>query len=309
MDSGFRTGELTSAETLSGISWGSIAAGAVTAAGVSLALLGLGVGLGLSAVSPWTDSGVSATTFKVAAGVYLVLVAVMSSAIGGYLAARLRTKWSGLHTNEVFFRDTAHGFVTWAFATIISVSLLGAATTRLVGGAVSAPTSAAGQSATSQNPAQIYVDRLFRREAPAATNTTAGGAASGSDAAGTAGAAPPSAPTATGASPATRAEVTRLWTASVQSDEGLSTADRTYIARLVAANTGISQGDAEKRVDDVITQAKADADRARRNGVQFAFWMTAALFFGAFAASLAAAEGGQHRDGTWDDRRLTPRAW
>jgi hypothetical protein len=71
----------------------------------------------------------------------------------------------------------------------------------------------------------------------------------------------------------------------------------------------MSQADAEKRVDDVIRQAKADADQARRNGAQFAFWMTAALFFGAFAASLAAAEGGQHRDGTWDDRRLTPRAW
>ncbi len=102
MDSGLRTGEVASAETLSGVSWASIAAGAVTAAGVSLALLALGVGLGLSAVSPWSDSGVSATTFKVTAGVYLVLVAVMSSAIGGYLAARLRTKWSGLHTNEVF---------------------------------------------------------------------------------------------------------------------------------------------------------------------------------------------------------------
>jgi hypothetical protein len=78
---------------------------------------------------------------------------------------------------------------------------------------------------------------------------------------------------------------------------------------LVATNAGLNQADAEKRVDEVVQQAKADADRLRRNGAQFAFWMTAALLFGAFAASLAAAEGGQHRDGTWDDRRLTPRAW
>src|SRR5689334_1543736 len=93
----------------SGVSWASIAAGAVVAAALGLVLLALGAGLGLAAVSPWSDSGVSATTFKVGAGIYLCLVAVMTSAVGGYLAARLRTSWTGLHTNEVFFRDTAHG--------------------------------------------------------------------------------------------------------------------------------------------------------------------------------------------------------
>jgi len=308
MESGLRTGEASSAEITSAASWGSIAAGAVTAAAVSLALVALGVGLGLSAVSPWTDTGVSASTFKVTAGIYLVLVAVMSSAIGGYLSARLRTKWVGIHTNEAFFRDTAHGFVAWAFATIISATVLGTAITHLVGGAASA-TATAGQAAASSNPAQVYVDRLFRRESPAASNAPASGTAPGSDAGTVSGPQSPAAGTSAGPNPATRAEVTRLWVASVQSDEGLAAADRTYIARLVAANTGLNQADAEKRVDEVVQQAKADADRLRRNGAQFAFWMTAALFFGAFAASLAAAEGGQHRDGTWDDRRLTPRAW
>jgi len=307
MESGLRTTEASSAEIISAASWGSIAAGAVTASAVSLALVALGVGLGLSAVSPWTDTGVSASTFKVSAGVYLVLVAVMSSAIGGYLSARLRTKWVGIHTNEAFFRDTAHGFVAWAFATIISASVLATVTTHLVGGAVSA-TASAGQSAANSNPAQVYVDRLFRRESPAGSNA-ASGTAPGSDAGTVSGPQSPAAGTSTGPNPATRAEVTRLWLASVQADEGLAAADRTYIARLVATNAGLNQADAEKRVDEVVRQAKADADRLRRNGAQFAFWMTAALFFGAFAASLAAAEGGQHRDGTWDDRRLTPRAW
>jgi hypothetical protein len=307
MESGLRTGEASSAEMASAVSWGSIAAGAVTAAAVSLALIALGIGLGLSAVSPWTDTGMSVSTFKVTAGVYLVLVAVMSSAIGGYLSARLRTKWVGIHTSEVFFRDTAQGFVAWAFATIISASVLATATTHLVGGAVSA-TASAGQAAANSNPAQVYVDRLFRRES-AASNAAAAGAAPGSDASAVPGTQSPSAGTSTGPNPATRAEVSRLWTAGVQSDEGLAAADRTYVARLVAANTGMNQADAEKRVDEVMQQARADVDRLRRNGAQFAFWMTAALFFGAFAASLAAAEGGQHRDGTWDDRRLTPRAW
>jgi hypothetical protein len=271
-----------------------------------LALVALGVGLGLSSISPWSDSGVAASTFKITTGVYFVLIAVMSSAIGGYLAARLRTKWTGLHTNEVFFRDTAHGFIAWAFATIISASALGAATTHLVGGAA-AGGALGGQATTNSNPAQIYVDRLFRREASPPSGVAG---AAGPDSGAAPGSQSPSPATPQGPNVQVRAEVARLLTASFQSsDEGLSSADRTYVAHLVGAQAGLSQGDAEKRVDDVIQQAKAAADQARRNVAQFAFWMTAALFFGAFAASLAAAEGGQHRDGTWNDERLVPRAW
>src|SRR5579871_2359545 len=125
-------------DSLRATSWGSIAAGAVVSCAASLALFGLGAGLGLSAISPWSDSGISATTFKWTAGAYLVIVAVMSSALGGYLAARLRAKWSNIHTNEAFFRDTAHGLVTWAFATVLSAAVLGGAVTHIVGGAASA---------------------------------------------------------------------------------------------------------------------------------------------------------------------------
>src|ERR1700761_9062520 len=121
----------TIADAQSAVSWGSIAAGAVGAAALALLLVALGAGLGLSSVSPWSDSGVSAATFKTGTGIYLVVVAVMSSAVGGYLAARLRTKWVGIHTNEVFFRDTAHGFLAWAFATLLSASALSTATAYL----------------------------------------------------------------------------------------------------------------------------------------------------------------------------------
>src|SRR5580704_11669115 len=109
----------TIVDAQSAVSWAAIAAGAVAAAALALVLIAFGAGLGLSAVSPWSDSGVSAATFKTATGIYLVIVAVMSSAVGGYLAARLRTKWANVHSNEVFFRDTAHGFLAWAFATLI----------------------------------------------------------------------------------------------------------------------------------------------------------------------------------------------
>ena len=119
----------------SGVSWASIAAGAVAAAALTLLLIAVGAGIGLSAVSPWSDTGASATTFKVGSGVYLVVVGIMASTIGGYLAARLRTKWTGVHTHEVFFRDTAHGLLAWAFATVISASVLGAATTHVLSGA------------------------------------------------------------------------------------------------------------------------------------------------------------------------------
>jgi hypothetical protein len=271
------------ADPVSGISWASVAAGAVVAAAVSLGLLALGAGLGLSSVSPWADSGVSASTFRTGAGIYLVIVAVMSSAIGGYLAARLRSKWTDIHANEAYFRDTAHGLVAWAFATVLSAGLLGAAATHIVGGAASGIAPAAAQGAASVNPSQVFVDRLFR------TDTVAPSTAAGS------------------ANDAARGEILRLWTASFRENNDLAAADRTYVARVVASRTGLSQADAEKRVNDVIVEAKAAADRARSAAAKLAFWMTAALFFGAFAASLAAVEGGQLRDGTWNDRRLVPR--
>jgi hypothetical protein len=255
---------------------------------LTLALLALGAGLGLSSISPWADSGVSAATFKNGTGVYLVLVAVMASAVGGYLAARLRTKWVGIHTNEIFFRDTAHGLIAWAFATLLSASALGAATTHIVGGIASGVGAVAGQSAQGVNPSQLYVDRLFRSETAPPTGNAAAPAP---------------------ADDAVRAEVTRLWSSTVAQNADLTSADMAYMARLIAARTGMSQADAEKRVDEVVAEAKAAADRARSGAAKLAFWMTAYLLFGAFAASLAAVEGGQLRDGTWNDRRLVPRPW
>src|SRR3979411_2599035 len=164
----------------SGVSWASIAAGAVAAAALTLALLALGAGLGLSSISPWSDSGVSASTFKNGAGVYLVFVAVRSSAVGGYLAARLRTKWVGLHTDEVFFRDTAHGFIAWAFATVLSAGVLGAATTHIVAGAASGVGASAAPASQNVTASRVDVDRLFRSDAAA---PPAAAAAAGNDAA------------------------------------------------------------------------------------------------------------------------------
>jgi hypothetical protein len=292
--------DLRSASTVvdaqSAVSWGAIAAGAVAAAALALLLIAFGAALGLSAVSPWSDSGVSASTFKTGTGIYIVIVAVMSSAVGGYLAARLRTKWVGVHTNEAFFRDTAHGFIAWAFATLLSASALSSATAFLANGAAAGVGGAASQATRSVNPADIYVDKLFR-----------------TDAAQTAAASAPNSGNANSNTPnnanagQTRAEVLRLWTSDFRDNQDLSATDKTYVAQVVSARTGMSQADAEKRVNDVITEAKTAADNARKGAAKLSFWLTAAMLFGAFAASLAAVEGGSLRDGTWNDRVLTPR--
>lgn len=295
METAVRTDRTAWTGALFGVSWASILAGAFVAAAVSLTLLALGAGLGLASTSPWSGSAVSGSTFTNISGAYLLMVAIMSSAIGGYLAARLRTKWIDLHTNEIFFRDTAHGFVTWAFATVLSASLLATASAHLVGAAVSgAATSAAVPGGQTANPNAVFVDKLFRTDSAAQAS---GGAAASS---GT---------PASQSNSAAKAEVVRLWNSSFTEGSGLQPADRTYVAHLVAQQTGLSDADAQKRVDDVVNETKAALDRARRNAMKLSFWMTAALLFGAFAASLAAAEGGQHRDGTWNERKLVPRAW
>lgn len=282
----------------SGVSWAAIAAGAVAAAALALVLIAFGAGLGLSAVSPWSNSGVSMATFKTGTGIYLVIVAVMSSAVGGYLAARLRTKWVNVHTNEVFFRDTAHGFLAWAFATLLSASVLSSAVAYLANGTAAGMGSAESQATRSVNPADIYVDRLFRPS----TSQTAPSSPSPADT-GNANAAA-SATTTPGQS---RAEILRLWTADFRGNQDLGAADKAYVVQVVAARTGLSREDAEKRVNDVIVQAKADADAARKGAAKLSLWLTAAMLFGAFAAGLAAVEGGSLRDGTWNDRVLTPR--
>ena len=152
---------------------------------------------------------------------------------------------------------------------------------------------AASQATESVNPADIYVDKLFRpsfaaQPAPASS---------------------PNSATPNNPNPnQSKAEVVRLWTSDFHESYDLSAADKTYVAQVVAARTGLSQADAEKRVNDVIAEAKAAADNARKGAAKLSFWLTAAMLFGAFAASLAAVEGGSLRDGTWNDRVLTPRA-
>ncbi|CAM4446051.1 hypothetical protein CR156_15295 [Stenotrophomonas lactitubi] len=127
----------------SAVSWGAIFAGAVAAAALSLILLILGVGLGLSSVSPWSFEGVSKETFGWTSVAWLTFTALAASGLGGYLAGRLRTRWTQIHGDETYFRDTAHGFVSWAVATLLTAGLL----TSAIGGVLGAGAKVAGATA------------------------------------------------------------------------------------------------------------------------------------------------------------------
>jgi hypothetical protein len=256
-----------------GISWAAVLAGAVASLALTLVLISFGAGMGFSVVSPWGNSGVSASTFKIGTGLYFIVMAMISSAIGGYLAGRLRTKWVGVQTTEVYFRDTAHGFLAWAAASVLGAVLLASPASSLIGGTLSGATQAAANSAQS-SPMDAYVDRLLRSDNP----PSAQGQQNPSDA---------------------RGEMVRLFTSSFHNGNDLNPADRTYVTKVVSTRTGLSQAEAEKRVNDVVTQVKADLDAARKAAMQIAIWLTLSLFIGAFSASLAATEGGGLRDGTW----------
>lgn len=281
--------------SLSAVSWGAIAAGAAAAASLSLILLILGVGLGLSSVSPWARAGVGATAFGVSTILWLTLTQLLASAMGGYLAGRLRTKWTEVHTDEVYFRDTAHGFLAWAVASLATAALLTSVIGSIVGGGAQAGAavasgvaSSAGSAvsarmapATDGGPMAYFVDALFRRSPSAAGSDER---AAGRDA----------------------AEVGRIFM-NVSRTEPLPAEDIRYVGQLVAQRTGLSQQDAEKRVTDTYARAQLQlrdaevaardaADKARKASAYGALWLFVSLLVGAFVASLSATFGGRRRD-------------
>lgn len=276
--------------TVSGVSWGAIFAGAAAAAALSLILVLLGFGLGFSAVSPWANEGMSAKGLGISTIVWLAVTQIVASGAGGYIAGRLRVKWAYMHGDEVYFRDTAHGFLAWCVATLVTATLVAGSVSSIVsggvqagaqvaGGAATAMTAAAGTAAANTDSDQYgyYIDSLFRNDQPAAVSDEAA-----------------------------RGTVTRIFVRSL-SDGKLSPEDRTYLAQLVAQRTNMTQADAERRVDEVYARtqkavadaklaAQQAADTAAKVAAWTTLWMFVALLAGAFFASLAATFGGRRRD-------------
>jgi MFS family permease len=119
-----RVPEQSVESSASAVEWAAIVGGALAAVGVSIILFTLGSGLGLSTVSPWSWSNTSPTTFGMVAAIWLIITQWLASALGGYLTGRLRKKWVGIRTDEVVFRDTAHGFLAWALATVLMATFI-----------------------------------------------------------------------------------------------------------------------------------------------------------------------------------------
>ena len=265
----------------SAVSWPAILAGAVVATSASVFLLALGSGLGLISTSPWPGSGASAGAVTALAAIWLIAVQWIASGLGGYLTGRLRTKWVGTHTHEVFFRDTAHGFVTWALATVVLAVLIAAAAASAVGTGVragatlgSGATREAANAVSHATVSGYDVDMLFR-------SAQADPGQSATD---------------------VRAEATHILAKGLTTGD-VSAADRAYIAQMIAARTGIAQPDAERRVDDVVaqmnaaeTKARQAADAARKAAATASILTALSMLIGAFIACAAAALGGQERD-------------
>lgn len=304
----------------SAVSWGAILAGAAAAAALSLILLILGTGLGLSSISPWASEGVDAKTFGVSTIVWLTFTQLVASAMGGYLAGRLRTKWLSVHTDEVYFRDTAHGFLTWAIASLATAALLTSVIGSIVGTGVRAGSSVAVNAASGLTTAAIgaggvamggangaseyFVNSLFRKDLNKAGATITAATETSSTA--------PSQPadevpmTAVAGGTLPTAEVAGIFMNSIQTG-ALPPQDSRYLAQLVAQRTGLTQQDAETRVNETYTRmqtkmneaqktAKDAIEKTRKSSAYAALWFFISLLIGAFVASLAATYGGRRRD-------------
>jgi hypothetical protein len=172
----FDSGLYATEARATGVSWGAVIAGAFVAIALSLILLALGTGVGLSAGAVWSNAGDTGTAVGIGALIWLILVEVVSSSAGGYIAGRLRTKWVSIHSHEVYFRDTAHGFVVWAVALVATAALLGTAAASMAGGAAAASSSGAAPAsvdARALNPNGYFADELFRSSNTAAQRTDA----------------------------------------------------------------------------------------------------------------------------------------
>jgi hypothetical protein len=314
----------------SAVSWGAILAGGAAAAAMSLVLLVLGTGLGFAAISPWTSEGLSATAFGVSTIIWITFMQLAASAVGGYLAGRLRAKWADTARDEVYFRDTAHGFLAWCVATLGTAALLASVVGTIVSGGVQAGASAVGAAATTAagagtgavatlastsnggagasgqqaaggaNPFQYFVDSLFRPNVSSAGAPGPGQAqpnSSNAEGPGT---------SQTQRNAADAGEVVRIFANAIRTGS-LPDEDARYVAGLVAQRTNLSQNEAEQRVRDTFAKvqqtirdtaesARQAADEARKATAYTSLWLVVSMLVGAFIASLMATYGGRLRD-------------
>jgi len=275
----------------SGVSWSAVISGTLAAIAVTIIVVALGTGIGLSLASPYAYSP-SGGTLTIMGAIWLVFAQAIGFAVGGYVAGRLRRDPALLRTAEVKFRDGANGLTVWAIGVVVSMVLIAAAAGRIGSAAENATDGAANLAALAgQRPSMDYfVDSLLRTNPqPSGAGGTAAATANESNTAQN------NAPNAV----TLRDQVYRVMLTAL-GPNGLSSNDRIYLAQTVSAQTGLSQSDAQQRVDDVVNTAKQDAtqaaDAARKAAAYLSFWTFMSLLFGAVCATLGGMLGGDLRD-------------
>jgi hypothetical protein len=271
------------------VEWGPVLAGAVLAAALSFVFLTFGAAIGLSATSPWPGSGLSAKTIATIAVFFAMVQQIGAFMVGGYIAGRMRTRWSESSADEVEFRDGLHGGLVWAVGIVIGAALALAA----AGTAVRAGAQISGAAATAGAPAMDSVIDTMLRPAAAQPAAAGPGAQAPAPAAGTP--APQRERAAGEANPEARAIMTRIL-ASIASEGSISDQNKAYLTQLVAQRTGLPPQEVEARVNQAIAQARAAADKARRATMLTGFVTAVSLIVSFGAAWWAAVRGGNHRD-------------
>ena len=251
----------------SGVSWAAVFAGSAATAALALILLALGTGLGLSSVSIWSNAGAATGTMGAGAIIWLIVAEIISSAMGGYLAGRLRTKWTSIHSDEVYFRDTAHGLLAWSVSLIVTAAFLSSVGAIFMGQSSPSADTAEHGRMSQGDPTAYYCALMFQGDEtkPEAQNVSV------------------------------RTDANVILTNALRM-KSLSKDDQRYLGRLVAFQTGVSESDAEARVSTDFSQAQQAADKTRKAVAHALLWTFLALLVGAFSASFAATIGGRQRD-------------
>ena len=273
-DVALATDSALAAKPASAVSWPAIFAGGATAAAVSLILLALGSGLGLATAGPWANNGASPVTLTSAMVIWLIVMQWIASGMGGYITGRLRTRWHGVHTHEVFFRDTAHGLLAWALASLFAAALLGSALAGGASNAMQGGSSSAMPGEATDSPLSYDSDYLFRSLR---------------------GDLPPSNAQA-------RVDAEHILGAGLVRG-GLSQDDSAYLNALVVTQTGVGPAEAQRRIEvvtdreqQIATAAKQAADTARKTAASLAIVTALSMLVGALIACVSAALGGIQRD-------------
>ena len=268
-------------ENASYVDWSAIIAGIIFASAISLLFIAFGSAIGLNFVGFHAREGAPGILIGIAAASWLLWVQVSSLMAGGYLAGRLRRRHFDATEDESDVRDGAHGLIVWAGATVLGamIALAGAgAAANMAGSALATATTATANvaegAADAIDPNAYFTDQLFRTGQPVAGDTEAA-----------------------------RGEAARIFAQAALGDGTVPEADRTYLASVVAANTGLTPEESAARVDQVIVaideakqQALEAARIARNTAIIAAFLIAATTLVSAIGAYWAAQKGGNHRD-------------